>query len=317
MTIRHVYDPETEQQAAAVPQLDISDPEKARKTLVEFAMAMAEKGIERPSDSNVDEEEMLIPGPEGAPQVPVRIYKPKNQKKNSPCFINFHMGGFVVGDLEMEHPRCLAMAAGCDAVAVGVQYRLAPENPFPAGAEDCYAAVRWVAENAKQLGIDPNKIVVGGGSAGGNLAAAVSLMSRDRGGPDIAYQMLFYPAVDDRCQTGSMKEGKGLYIWDYDNSILMWEHYLGKERDNVSPYAAPARAEKLSGLPPAYITACEHDALRDEAIMFAMSLLNAGVPVELHTYPGTVHGFDMLTMTAVSERALSDSVAAFRRMMKS
>ncbi len=314
---KRVYDPETEQQAAAIPQLNISDPVKARKTLADFALAMAEKGIERPSDSRVEEEEILIPGPKGAPKVPIRLYKPIQQNKKRPCFINFHMGGFVVGDLEMEHPRCLSMAVAGDAVAIGVQYRLAPENPFPAGVEDCYAAVKWVEDNAKELNIDPKRIVLGGGSAGGNLAAAVSLMARDRGGPDIAYQMLFYPVVDDRCQTESMKTGKGLYVWDYDNSICMWDHYLGKDREQVSPYAAPARAEDLSGLPPAFITACEHDALRDEAIIFAVRLMNAGVAVDLHTYPGTVHGFDMLTMTPTSARAMAEAVAAFKRVMNS
>jgi acetyl esterase len=313
MKFNRIYDPATEQQASMVPRLDVSDPEAARQTLIEFAQAMAAQGIERASDNRVEEIKRRIPGPKGAPEVPVRIYMPKDRKEAGPCFVNFHMGGFVVGDLEMEHPRCLVMAAEGGAVSVGVDYRLAPENPFPAGAEDCYAALKWVAENAAELKVDPAKIVIGGGSAGGNLAAAVAMMARDRGGPDIAYQMLFYPVTDDRCETESMKNGKGLYVWDYENSLDMWDHYLGKDRSNVSPYAAPARAEDLSGLPPAYIIACEHDALRDEGVLYALRLMNAGIPVELHTYPGTVHGFDMLTMTDISKQAVMDSIAAFRR----
>jgi acetyl esterase/lipase len=225
------------------------------------------------------------------------------------------MGGFVVGDLEMEHPRCLAMSAMGGAVSIGVDYRLAPENPFPAGIEDCYAALLWAADNYEELKIDPRRITIGGGSAGGNLAAAVALMARDRRGPQIAFQMLFYPVIDDRCETHSMKNGDDLYVWDYKNSLDMWDQYIGKERSNVSPYAAPARAQDLSGLPPAYIIACEHDALRDEGILYAMRLIDSGVPVELHVYPGTVHGFDYLTVSDISNRAINESVEAFKRAM--
>ncbi|MBN2041358.1 MAG: alpha/beta hydrolase [Spirochaetes bacterium] len=313
MKIKRVYDPEIEKQAAMAPHLDIANPSAARQTLVEAAKAMAAQGIKRATDDRIEEIERKIPGPEGAPDIPIRIYMPANRKSAVPCFVNFHMGGFVVGDLEMEHLRCLVMASEGGAVSIGVDYRLAPENPFPAGVLDCYEALKWAASNAAELGIDTGRIVVGGGSAGGNLAAAVSMMARDKGGPDIAYQMLFYPVTDDRCETDSMKNGKGLYVWDYENSLCMWEHYLGKDRTNVSHYAAPARANDLSGLPPAYIIACEHDALRDEGILFALQLLNAGIPVELHVYPGTVHGFDMLTMTDLSGRAIQDSVAAFKR----
>jgi acetyl esterase len=141
------------------------------------------------------------------------------------------------------------------------------------------------------------------------------LMTRDRKGPNIAYLMMFYPVMDDRCETQSMKDGTDLYIWNYQNSLDMWDQYIGKDRNNVSPYAAPARAEDLTGLPPAYIITAEHDSLRDEAIIFAMRLMSAGVPVELHCYPGTVHGFDLMTMTDISNRALTESVDAFKRAM--
>jgi acetyl esterase len=315
MNINRAYDPVIEDLASQFPRFDVSDAVGARDTLNKFLEAMQAQGVERPTDDRIEEIERTIPGPDGAPDVPIRIYMPRDRTGPGPGFVNFHMGGFILGDLEMEHPRCLIMAAEGQAVSIGVDYRLAPENPFPAGVEDCYAALQWVADNAIDLKIDPAKITIGGGSAGGNLAAAVALMARDRGGPDVAFQMLFYPVIDDRCVTPSMTDGADLYIWDYQKSLDMWNQYIGRERSKVSPYAAPARAEDLSGLPPAYMITCEHDPLRDEAILFAMRLMAAGVSVELHHYPGTVHGFDFLTPSPTSTRAVNESVEAFSRAM--
>lgn len=173
--------------------------------------------------------------------------------------------------------------------------------------------MKWVAENAASLGVDPNRIVIGGGSAGGNLTAAVALMARDRKGPALAAQMLIYPVIDDRCNTESMRNGHDALIWTTGYLLAMWNHYIGTDRSNVSPYAAPARATDLSGLPPAYLITCEHDPLRDEALEYGIRLMHAGVPVELHNYAGTVHGFDLLSPSAVSKRAMADFVAAFRR----
>jgi acetyl esterase/lipase len=315
MNANRIYDPTVEKLALALPRFDVSDVVGARKTLTEFLEAIAAEGVERPTDDRVEEIERMIPGPDGAPDVPIRIYMPKDRKGPGPGFVNFHGGGFILGDLEMEHPRCLIMAAEGGAVSVGVDYRLAPENPFPAGVEDCYAALQWVVDNAADLRIDPAKIAIGGCSAGGNLTAAVALMTRDRGEPNVAFQMLFYPVIDDRCETPSMKDGAGLYVWDYQNSLDMWNQYIGKDRKKVSPYAAPARARDLSGLPPAYVMTCEHDPLRDEAIIYAMRLLADGVQVELHNYPGTVHGFDFLTPSEISTRAVNEGVEAFKRAM--
>lgn len=315
MPLKRVYDPTVEAGAAKQPVLDVSNAVESRVRLAEFLRSLAVQGVVRPTDARIEEIDRIIPGPEGAPEVPIRIYMPRDRKEPGPGFVNFHGGAFIFGDLETEHPRCLAMAAEGGAVSVGVDYRLAPENPFPAGLEDCYAALEWVVENADELRIDPSRVAVGGGSAGGNLAAAVALLARDRGGPAPAYQMLFYPVVDDRCDTCSMRDGKDLYIWDYQNSLKMWDQYLGEEREGVSPYAAPARAEDLSGLPPAYVITAEHDPLRDEAILYAMRLMAAGVPVELHNYPGTVHGFDFMTPSEISSRAVGESVEAFKRAM--
>ncbi|MEJ2044115.1 MAG: alpha/beta hydrolase [Reinekea sp.] len=315
MKMKRIFDPAVEAQSSMLPHLDISDPTEARAALEAVSAAMAEQGFQRPVDDRVEEIERTIPGPAGAPEIPIRIYMPKQRTEAGPGFVNFHMGGFIFGDLEGEHLRCLTLAAEAGAVAIGVDYRLAPEHPFPAGVEDCYAALQWVAEHAAELKIDPAKIAIGGGSAGGGLTAAVALMARDRNGPELAFQMLLYPVIDDRCKTLSMIHGTDLAVWDYQNSLDMWDQYLGKARDVVSAYAAPARAEDLSALPPAYVITCEHDVLRDEGIFYAMRLMAAGVPVEMHNYPGTVHAFDLLTVTDVATRALGDQVAAFKRIM--
>jgi len=315
MNTNRIYDPTVEELASMFPRFDISDAVGARAVFNEFLEAMAAQGVERPTNDRIEEIERTIPGPDGAPEVPIRIYMPKDRTQAGPGFVNFHMGGFILGDLEIEHPRCLIMAGEGGAVSVGVDYRLAPENPFPAGVEDCYTALQWVVDNAAELKIDPARIAIGGGSAGGNLTAAVALMARDRGGPDMAFQMLFYPVIDDRCETSSMKDGEGLYIWDYQNSLDMWNQYIGRDRSSVSPYAAPARADDLSGLPPAYVMTCEHDSLRDEAIVYATRLMAAGVQVELHNYPGTVHGFDFLIPSEISTRAVNEGVEAFKRAM--
>lgn len=312
MNPARIYDPEVHAVASQFPAVNVADV-KGTRALFEAMLKASAAESEPPADPRVVQVERKIPGPAGAPDIPLRIYTPMGAGGARPAFVNFHGGAFILGDLETEHPRCLMLAAEGGAVAIGVDYRLAPENPFPAGVEDCYAAVKWVAANAATLGIDPQRIVIGGGSAGGALTAAVALMARDRGGPGLALQMLFYPVIDDRCETESMRAGRDALIWSTQHSLDMWNHYIGADRGKVSPYASPARAADLSGLAPAYVITCEHDPLRDEGLIYAMRMMQAGVPVELHNYPGTVHGFDLLTPSAVATRAIDDCVAAFRR----
>jgi acetyl esterase/lipase len=313
MSSNRIYDPDIEEQACVFPYFDFADAEGTRTVLKELNAAAAADGVVRSTDERIVETERKISGPDGEYEIPIRIYMPKDRTGPGAAFINFHGGGFVTGDLESEHDRCLIMAAEGGAVAIGVDYRLAPEHPFPAGVEDCYAALEWAVANASELQIDPSRIVLGGSSAGGNLAAAVALLARDRNGPRIALQMLIYPVIDDRCDTPSMVCDNDTYIWTRQNSLDMWDHYIGKDRTNISAYAAPARAEDLSRLPPAYVITCEHDPLRDEAILYAMRLLDAGVPVELHNYPGTVHSFDFLIASEISTRAVKEAVNAFTR----
>jgi acetyl esterase/lipase len=200
---------------------------------------------------------------------------------------------------------------------VSVDYRRAPEDPFPRGVEDCYHSVDWCGRNPEALGIDPDRMAVVGCSTGATLAAAVALMARDRGGPRLAFQMLLQPCVDDRLDTPSMRQ--------YDKpdrceagregSAHTWRYYLG-EVSQVPPYAAPARAQTLRGLPPTYISTAERDCLRDEGILYASRLMGDGVPTELHHFPGTFHAFDLVVRTAaISRRALQEQIDTLARAL--
>ena len=224
-----------------------------------------------------------------------------------------HGGGFCLGSVEAEHLGALAAAAAADAVVVSVEYRLAPEHPFPAGLEDCYAALRWMASEPAALGIDPDRIAVMGSSAGGGLSAGLALLARDRGGPKLCFQLLSIPELDDRLETPSMRRFVDTPLWNRPNAELSWRYYLGGNEGEVSPYAAPARATDLSGLPPAYVSTMEFDPLRDEGIVYAMRLLEHGVTVELHQYPGTFHGSHIIQSARVSQRTFAEMMDALRR----
>lgn len=245
----------------------------------------------------LDIEERFIPGPKSAPDVRVLVYRPKDAEGALPLLLHFHGGAFC-----LLHPETFAgMEANWSmnhrCVVVSVDYRLAPEHPFPAAPEDCYAALLWAAAHADELGVDLDRLVVTGGSAGGALTAAITLMARDRGGPEIAYQALMIPVIDDRLDTPSMSQaGPGTPGFNSAAAEGMWLHYLGEDydREKTSPYAAPGRAEDLRGLPPAFIQTNGLDPLRDEGIQYALDLLAAGIDVELYNCPGAYHGADPL-----------------------
>jgi acetyl esterase len=277
-------------------------------------LAMME--TEMATDDRVTVENAEIPGPPDAPQVTVLIYTPKASTSPLPAMVYFHGGAFVIGDLYLEESRCLRLAADGGCVVVSVDYRLAPENPFPAGVEDCYGALVWVAAHAGELGVDVDRMAVGGASAGGALAAAVAQMARDRGGVPLALQLLIYPVIDDRMETASMKAFSATPVWHSGSNAQMWDHYLGVKRDYVSNYAAPGRATDLSDLPPAYIMTAEFDPLRDEGISYAQRLMHAGVPVVLHCFSGACHGFDLLAPgIKLSRRAVDEQVGAVIRAL--
>ena len=269
-----------------------------------------------PDDEHVERTDLEVPAAGAAPAVRVRRYVPRRGPQPSPGLVWCHGGGFVFGDLEVSDGRCADLAVDLSAVVVSVDYRLAPEQPFPAAVEDAYAATVWVADHAEELGIDPARLAVGGSSAGATLAAAVALMARDRGGPSLALQVLWQPAVDDACESPSSRRVIDPRVLHRQVQLEIWDHYLGPAgaRGQVSPYAAPARADDLSGLPPAVVSVAEHDPLRDEGRAYARRLADDGVPSRLLEVPGAFHGFEELVPdAAISRRAhreLVDEVAA-------
>jgi acetyl esterase len=269
-----------------------------------------------PTDERVTVSNRPVPASEDQPEIPVRTYAPAdNGARPRPGVVFFHGGAFVMGDMYTEEQRCLRYAADADCVVVSVEYRLAPEHPYPAAIDDCYRALEWTASNAGELGIDPARLAVAGSSAGGALAAAAALRARDTGGPALVFQLLNYPVLDDRMQTPSMRVFDSTPLWTNRSTADMWTHYLGADHDGeVSPYAAPARAPDLRGLPPAYVLTAELDPLRDEGIDYARRLMEAGVPTELHCVSGACHGFDIVAGTgALGRRALDEQIQALVR----
>jgi acetyl esterase/lipase len=312
---KRAYDPDFDSILPLLPTVsDLSTAEKVREARSGNRVLMPQPPPDR---TDVHKQDRRVPGPAGAPDVPVRIYRPVSPAAAPrACVFEIHGGGFMMGNIEMMDPWCQKVAAEIDAVVVSVEYRLAPEHPFPAGVEDCYAALAWTAANARQLGIDPARIAVAGQSAGGGLAAATALLARDRGGPALCFQLLEIPELDDRLDTPSMLAFQDTPLWNRPNAVWSWKHYLGPDhRGEPSPYAAPARATDLAGLPPAYVSTMEFDPLRDEGILYALRLLQAGVPVELHSYPGTFHGSGLLPTAAVSMRGAREVVDVLRRAL--
>ena len=225
----------------------------------------------------------------------------------------FFGGGWTLGTIDTSDAICrsLTNTAGCATVAVG--YRLAPEHPFPAAVDDCFAAVSWIAAHAAELGVDPARIAVGGDSAGGNLAAAVTLLARDRGGPALVHQLLVYPNTDYRADTASRRDNTDPLLFNRTSVGWYWGHYLADDADGDNPLASPLRATDHSGLPPATVLTAEFDPLRDEGEQYAAALAAAGVPVELTRYDGMVHGFfAMAGVLDTATRAVSHAAARLR-----
>jgi acetyl esterase len=251
----------------------------------------------------------------GSPDVPVRVYARADREGASPGLLFIHGGGFVVGTAAMNDSSCMEFADKLGIVVVSVEYRLAPEHPFPAATDDTYAALTWMANKATELGIDPERIGIAGISAGGGIAAGVALMARDRGGPALCFQYLDVPEIDDRLATPSMTTYVDTPMWNQPKAVFSWQSYLGGAQE-VSVYAAPSRAEDLSGLPPTVVVACQFDPLRDEDIDYAQRLMQAGVPTELRAYPGTFHGSPVAVDAAVSKRMAADTVDDLRRGLR-
>jgi acetyl esterase len=251
-------------------------------------------------------DQLKIPGPAGS--IPARLYVPDGQGP-FPVLVYFHGGGWVIGTLDTHDTCCreLARSAGC--AVLSVDYRLAPENKFPAAAEDAYAATSWVAGQGGSLNIDPTRIAVAGDSAGGNLAAVVSLMARDRGGPRLCYQALVYPVTNHSFTTPSYRENADGYYLTLEKMIWFWNQYLPDEASGRNPYASPLQASDLSSLPPALVITAGYDPLRDEDDDYANRLRAAGVPVKVSRYDSMIHGFFIMGALVDQTRAARDEVA--------
>jgi acetyl esterase/lipase len=295
-------DPELEAFVPFFPPADLTDPASARRGLAELAA-----GAPAPDTAGMEVEDRAVPG---EPDVAVRLYRPHAAQG---AIVWMHGGGFVMGDLDTEHPWAARIAAAAEAVVVSVGYRVAPEDRFPAALDDAYAVLVWTAEHAHELGVDPGRIAVGGHSAGGGLAAAVALRARDEQGPEIRFQLLNQPALDDRQETWSARHFTDTPWLTRSKVATMWQHYLGSA--SASAYAAPARATDLSGLPPAYVASAEFDPFRDEEIGYALRLLQAGVPVELHQWPSTFHGSQAIVSAEVSQRQIAELGDVLRRAL--
>jgi len=265
---------------------------------------------------NLDITTRKIPGPESAPEILIKIYKPKDiaSEKKLPGLLWIHGGGFIFGDIDgsVYWPAMFADQVQC--VSVTLDYRLAPEHPYPAGLEDCYAALVWMTKNTEELGIDIERIAVGGDSAGGGLTAALTLLARDRKGPKICFQMPLYPMIDDRNVTFSSYEITDSRAWNRESNLAAWGLYLKNYKDKEIPiYAAPSRAQDLSNLPPAFTFIGDLDVFRDETIEYTRRLMQAGIPVEFHIYSGCVHAFEVkYAKTELAQRVFATGLSAFK-----
>jgi acetyl esterase/lipase len=284
----------------------------ARIRMAELAAA-----VERPPvPAGLTTEDRYAPGPAGAPDVLVRIYRPAELPSPAAALYWVHGGGMILGSIAMNDDSCAAIADKLQILVASVEYRLAPEYPYPAPMEDCYAGLRWFAGAAGELGVDAARIAIGGASAGGGLAAGLGLLARDRGEVAVAFQLLVYPMLDDRNITPSSHAVVDPKVWNRAANTVGWNAYLAGRAgaEDVAPYAAPARATDLAALPPTYINVGDLDLFVDEDIAYAQALMRAGVPVELHVYPGAFHGSNNFVSRAVlSRRWNADERAAIAR----
>ncbi len=285
------------------PQLHTLSPQDARKAFDTLAQL---SGLKPEAVAKI--EDRLIPGPGG--QISARFYTPQGRAA-FPVLVFFHGGGFVIGSIELYDEFCRALTNGAGCIVISVGYRLAPEHKFPAAVEDCYAATKWVAVNAKAIGGDSMRIAVGGDSAGGNLAAVVALMARDKGTVPLVLQLLMYPATNLAHDTLSAQENANDYFLTRDDMIWFRSLYLSSDADRNNPYASPLRAQDLHGLPPALVITAEYDPLRDEGEAYAARLREAGVTTICTRYNGMIHGFLSLPFDQ-GKKGRQEVIAALR-----
>ncbi|MFE6776268.1 alpha/beta hydrolase [Streptomyces sp. NPDC057702] len=268
----------------------------------------------------IDAEERTVPGPAGGPDLRVTVLRPRGVPGPVPGLYNMHGGGMISGHRHHDVPRLADLVEELGVLAVSVEYRLAPEHPDPAPVEDCYAGLTWLVDHATELGVDPDRVVVMGGSAGGGLAAGVALLARDRRGPALAGQLLLCPMLDDTNTTLSSHQYEHSGTWRRPMNLLAWRALLGDRAGDptadLSPYAAPTRAGDLSGLPPAFVEAGSAELFRDEDVAYASRIWAAGGQAELHIWQGAFHGFDVFAPGhEVTRAALAARRSWLRRVL--
>lgn len=302
MNVDALMDPEIAQALKALPPMDGFAFEQLPSMRAQRNAQLAAIQL----SDQVERRDYTVPSAEGDPDVVLRVHRPAGVSGDLPCVYFMHGGGYVFGTYAMDDLRFDHWCRTLKCVGVSVEYRLAPETPYPGPLEDCYAGLRWVHENAAVLGVDRSRLGIGGASAGGGLAAGLALLARDRGEVSLAFQLLIYPMIDDKRVTESSTWE--VPIWSPRSNRDGWRAYLGElEGGDVPIYAAAARATKLEGLPPAYIMVGALDGFLDEDVDYAMRMTHASVPVELHVYPGGPHGFDgLLPGTQLARRARKD-----------
>jgi len=311
MPSRHLVDPQMEPLLAMAAAMDLAAGQESP-----FMKALLETPA--PTSETVDMREVRMPGPKGAPDVRGLLYAPKDARAPRPAVLHIHGGGYVIGAPEMSADGNLGYAERFGAVVLSVDYRLAPGAKHPGPVEDCYAALAWLHAQAEALNLDRARIIVSGESAGGGLAAALALLARDRGAYPLAFQHLIYPMIDDRTVIHPEPSPyAGQFVWTRELNRFGWTSLLDHApgSPDVSCYAAAARAEDVSGLPPTYIACGALDLFLEENLEYARRLMRAGVPVELHVYPGAPHGFQMMAEAKVARQATQDSVAALERAL--
>jgi len=285
---------------------------------VEGVKMMAALKAQLPAIEGVATEDRTVPGPEGAPEVNIRIYRKTDGPAKQPALLWIHGGGYMLGNIEQDDitAKNITLEGGC--ATVSVEYRLAPENHFPAALEDCYAVLKWMASHVDELGIDKSRIAIGGASAGGGLAAGLALLARDRAEVDVTFQFLIYPMIDDSNIAPASDTRPDTLMWTRESNLTGWRAYLGCEPGgkDISQYASAMRATDLSGLPPAYIAVGELDLFAEEDMTYARRLIESCVPTELHVYPGACHAFDGMAPEAyVSRQFTTDFQRAVKRAL--
>ncbi|WP_082965968.1 alpha/beta hydrolase [Mycobacterium kubicae] len=277
---------------------------RTRRVIIEAALDRAAQMF--PPASGVDVYPFVVNALDGTP-LPLFLYRPTGTRESGRAALLLHGGGMIMGWHRVYDLLVRSYVALSGVPILSVQYRFAPEYPDPIPVEDCYAALVWLAEQSSALSVDPQRIAVMGGSAGGGLAAGVALLARDRGGPALAQQLLFAPMLDDRTETGSSAVASHL-TWDSDDNITGWTALLGEKvgGETVSPYAAPARADDVSELPPTYIDVGGLDLFWREDLRYAERLMAAGVPTEFHLHAGAPHGFELFAPNSELAQRVSD-----------